>query len=91
VATTVCSTLDAQLQRFATEALRSQLRFLDGQNVRDAAAIIVHNKTGEILAYVGNIRESENISYVDGVEARRQAGSTLKPFIYALAFEKKIL
>ena len=28
---------------------------------------------------------------MDGVQAKRQAGSTLKPFLYALAFDRQIL
>ena len=87
----VATTLDTELQRFTIEALKAQIRTLQAQNVQDAAAIITHNETGDILAYVGNVRETNNASYVDGAMARRQAGSTLKPFVYALAFDKRIL
>ena len=49
------------------------------------------NKTGDVLAYVGNVGNNSSAVYVDGIQARRQAGSTLKPFLYGLAVEKKII
>src|SRR5207249_3081655 len=61
------------------------------QNVRDGAVLVVENATGEALAYVGSSGDLSSARFVDGVRARRQAGSTLKPFLYGLAFEKRIL
>lgn len=87
----VVSTLDADIQRFATEVLKYQLGLLKNQNVHDGAVLVVENKTGHILAYVGNSGLSSSARYVDGVRARRQAGSTLKPFLYELAIEKRLL
>jgi penicillin-binding protein 1C len=43
------------------------------------------------LAYVGGSDDLSRTRYVDGVQARRQAGSTLKPFLYGLAFERHLL
>ncbi len=87
----VVSTLDADLQRFATEALRRHLLTLRDQNVHDGALLAVENRSGDVLAYVGNLGEYASARFVDGVQARRQAGSTLKPFLYAAAFEKRLL
>ncbi|HEU4851854.1 MAG TPA: penicillin-binding protein 1C [Telluria sp.] len=81
------STLDAALQRFATEALRKRLAALSERNVNDGALVVLDNASGDVLAYVGNAGAVE----VDGVAAPRQAGSTLKPFLYALAFERGML
>jgi penicillin-binding protein 1C len=87
----VVSTLDGRLQRFAVDVLREQLLILRSQNARDGAVLIVENKTGEVLAYVGSSGELASARYVDGVKAPRQAGSTLKPFLYGLAFERRLL
>lgn len=87
----IASTLDASLQKFAMESLGQQLGSLSGQNVRDGAVLVVENATGDILAYVGSGGSASRSPFVDGIRARRQAGSTLKPFLYGLAFEKKIL
>ena len=81
------STLDAGLQRFALAALRRHLRELNDRNVADGAAVVIDNASGELLAYVANAGNSE----VDGVAALRQAGSTLKPFLYQLALERRLL
>jgi penicillin-binding protein 1C len=80
----VRSTLDADTQRFATAALRRHLAALAERNVGDGAVVVLDNASGEILAYVANAGASE----VDGVTALRQAGSTLKPFLYELALER---
>ena len=42
-------------------------------------------------AWVGSSGELSDAAAVDGVLARRQPGSTLKPFVYALAFEKRLI
>jgi penicillin-binding protein 1C len=81
------STLDLRLQRLARDVLRQQLDALRGRNVRDGAVLVVENATGNVLAYVGSAGDSQ----VDGVIARRQAGSTLKPFLYGLAIERRLL
>jgi penicillin-binding protein 1C len=53
--------------------------------------LAVDNASGEVLVYVGNPGEDEGTFYVDGVQAERQAGSTLKPFLYALTLEARLL
>ena len=80
----VRSTLDAGLQRFAVAALRRHLAELAERNVGDGAVIVIDNASGDVLAYVANGGAGE----VDGVTALRQAGSTLKPFLYELALER---
>jgi penicillin-binding protein 1C len=87
----VKSTLDSRIQRFVIETLRQTVGLLSDQNVLDGAALVVDNKTGDVLAYVGNVGNKSSAAYVDGLQARRQAGSTLKPFLYGLAIEKKII
>jgi penicillin-binding protein 1C len=81
-------TLDAQTQRFALERLKHYLTVLKTQNVHEGALVVGENRTGDILAYVSH---GEQTPYVDGIKARRQAGSALKPFLYALAFDERML
>ncbi len=85
------TTLDAHVQRFANETLQRHLRELEDRNVEDGAAIVLENATGEILAWVGSSGDLSRAHEVDGVTALRQAGSTLKPFLYALAIERRLL
>jgi len=85
------TTLDEAAQRLAINALGQQLRGLAESNVRDGAALVVDNASGEVLAYVGSAGPYSRSAKVDGVRAKRQAGSTLKPFLYGLALEKRYL
>ncbi len=87
----VRTTLDADLQRFVSETLVRQLFVVRDQRVRDGAALVVDNATGDVLAYVGGSGDLSSARFVDGVRARRQAGSSLKPFLYGLALEKRLL
>jgi len=85
------STLDRDLQQFAAETLERHILALRGRNVYDGAVLALDNKSGDVLAYVGSTGENSSARYVDGVEAARQAGSTLKPFIYGAAIDRKLL
>ncbi|MBX3350353.1 MAG: penicillin-binding protein 1C [Nitrospira sp.] len=87
----VTTTLDGQVQRVAMESLRQQLQALRSQHVEDGAVLVVENATGEVLAYVGSSGELSRARHVDGVRAKRQAGSILKPFLYGTAFDSKVL
>ncbi|MGH8529006.1 MAG: penicillin-binding protein 1C [Nevskiales bacterium] len=87
----VQSSVDGELQRFVVSALAQQVSELDARNVRDAAAVVVDNDSGEVLAYVGAVPGRSRAAQVDGARAPRQAGSTLKPFLYGLALGKRYL
>jgi len=87
----VVSTLDAGIQALTAEAIERQLSALTGRNVSNAAALVVDNRSAEVLAYVGNAGTVSNVRFVDGARALRQAGSTLKPFLYELAIEQRLL
>ena len=88
---TVTCTLDSRIQRFAIDRLTHHLLSLKSQNVKDGALLILDNGTGDVLAYVSYSGEPSSSRFLDGVQARRQAGSTLKPFLYGLAFDRRIL
>jgi len=85
------STLNGALQRFAAETLQRHLLAIRERRVEDGAVLVVDNATGEVLAYVGGSGDLSSARYVDGIQARRQAGSSLKPFLYGLAFEQRLL
>ncbi|HSF34212.1 MAG TPA: penicillin-binding protein 1C [Candidatus Tectomicrobia bacterium] len=87
----VPSTLDRELQEFAIDALRRHLMAVRRQRVYDGAILVAENQTGDILAYVAGSGDLSSARYVDGIQARRQTGSILKPFLYAMALEQKIL
>lgn len=83
------TTVVGDLQREVELAAREQMTSLASRHVSAAAVVVLENDTGDVLAYVGSPdfddpRDGQN----DGARARRQPGSTLKPFVYGLAMEK---
>jgi penicillin-binding protein 1C len=87
----VHSTLDGEVQRFAAERLAHHLMPLKALRVAEGAVLVIDNPTGEVLAYACHTADPARSRFVDGIVAKRQAGSTLKPFLYALAFDRRIL
>ncbi|MDO9072109.1 MAG: penicillin-binding protein 1C [Rubrivivax sp.] len=86
------STLDAGVQRVALAALRRQLSELRGREVEDGAVLVLDNRSGEVLAWVGSAGPLQSsAAAVDAVLARRQPGSTLKPFVYAQALQQRLV
>jgi penicillin-binding protein 1C len=85
------TTIDTAIQRTAIAALSRQLIGLGDQRARDGAVIVLDNRSGDVLAYVGGVGGGSTAAAVDGAAAYRQAGSTLKPFLYAAAIERGYL
>jgi penicillin-binding protein 1C len=81
------TTLDKKLQENLESLLLKQIDSFEVNQT--TAALIVSNKTREILAYVGSAKflDERKEGHVDIIKAVRSPGSTLKPFIYAVAFD----
>lgn len=92
--TRIYTTIDLDLQRLAEAAIRKQLDRLDQTyKKRDAkpqaALVALDPHTGEVLAMVGG-RDYAETQLNRATDARRQPGSTFKPFVYAAALESGI-
>ncbi|ARV20698.1 Penicillin-binding protein 2D [Curvibacter sp. AEP1-3] len=86
---TIRSSLSAPLQRFAQQAMQTQLRELSGRHVEDAALLVLDNASGEVLAWVNSSGPLSAAPEVDFVTSLRQPGSTLKPFLYGQALSER--
>ncbi|MEN9407699.1 MAG: hypothetical protein RLZZ455_915 [Candidatus Parcubacteria bacterium] len=87
----VTTTLDYDLQKEAEEIVLEEVNKLKKYNATNAGALITNPKTGEVLAMVGSkdYYDTEDGGAFNVVtQANRQPGSSLKPVIYAAAFEK---
>ena len=84
-------TLDRELQIFATETLHRHVYEVRDHRVDDGALLVVENGTGQVWAYVGGAGDLSNAPFFDAVRAIRQPGSTLKPFLYAIALDTHLL
>ncbi|MDR3555718.1 MAG: transglycosylase domain-containing protein [Syntrophobacteraceae bacterium] len=84
----ITTSLDGRLQQKVAQILWNRIEALRASDVGDGAALVVDNRTAEVLAWVSQSGSAgESKGWVDGVTVRRQPGSTLKPFLYSLALE----
>jgi penicillin-binding protein 1C len=90
-ATVIRSTLDrdmqATLERMLADRVSQLPRFVS------MAALVMDSKTLEILAYAGSadFSDARRFSHVDMVRGIRSPGSTLKPFLYAMALDEGLV
>lgn len=87
----VYTTIDLDYQALAEAAAIQQVNQHLGNNMNNAAVIVLNPRDGEILAMVGSVNYNDDV--IDGkfnvaADGLRQPGSALKPFTYAAAFEK---
>lgn len=87
----VTTSLDYEIEKKAEEIVAEEIDKLKGYRVNNGAAMVTDPKTGEILAMVGS--RDYNNQDIDGnfnvaISNNRNPGSSLKPIIYAAAFEK---
>lgn len=86
------TSIHARLQKETAAILREELARLSAKNAQQGAIVVIENSTGEILALHGSPDfDSKAGGQINGATAPRSAGSTLKPFTYALAFENQKL
>jgi penicillin-binding protein 1C len=88
-ATTIRTSLDGELQAEVEAEVRHTVDVLRDRGVQHAAAVVLDNASGEVLAWVGSPDFwAEDDGQTDMVVSPRQPGSALKPFLYGLAFDR---
>ena len=85
---TVSTTLDLDLQSTIERLVRSHLSALNRHDITQAAVVVVENATGAIRTMVGS--ENYTASQINGATQPRSCGSTLKPFVYLDAIDKRL-
>ncbi len=89
---TITSTVDIDLQTKVSNELLMHHAYLAKNHIENGAVIVASVKTGEVLAYVGNISSPDvDETYVDCAVAPRSSGSVLKPMLYAKSLEAGII
>lgn len=85
----IVTSLDLSIQKTAEKILLSYVYRAKFKMVSNGAVLIIDNKTNSISAYCGSADFNDNnfLGQVNGITALRSPGSTLKPFLYALAFD----
>jgi penicillin-binding protein 1C len=86
------TSIDLALQLDVEKIIRGHVNQLQTENVTNSAAIVIHNKTGDILALAGssNYFDERHDGQFNAVFSKRQPGSALKPFTFAAAMKKNL-
>ncbi|MCL2443421.1 MAG: transglycosylase domain-containing protein [Treponema sp.] len=86
-------TIDLALQNYLEDAIAGNIAIHYLSRLTNGSAVVIDNETGEILAWVGSADffNEESAGQIDGVLALNQPGSSMKPFLYAMALEKGFL
>lgn len=83
------TSLDLELQAELEDEVRHTVDQLEDQGARHGALVVLDNRSGEVLAWVGSPDFwADTAGQVDMVVSPRQPGSSLKPFLYAMAFDR---
>ncbi|HNE50773.1 MAG TPA: transglycosylase domain-containing protein, partial [Chitinophagales bacterium] len=86
----IATHLKYNMQLEVEEIIQNYAKTLQFKDIKNAAVFIIDNKSHAVVAYVGSpdFHSVSTQGQVDGVKAIRSPGSTLKPMIYGLAFDK---
>ncbi len=83
--------LDLKTQNFIKKTLQNALDKLASHHVKNTAAVLIDNEKMQVISYVASNNFFAPLGQNDGVKAIRSPGSTLKPFIYALALDEGLI
>ncbi|QMU31384.1 penicillin-binding protein 1C [Adhaeribacter radiodurans] len=85
--------LNRAIQEKVTQLAYNYLQQLRPKNIRNTSVLVINNQTKAVEAYLGSadFSDSEHGGQVDGIRAIRSPGSTLKPLLYAVAFDKGLI
>ncbi len=87
------TTIDRELQLRAEKLLADHVDRLASHGITNGAVVLIENETRKVRAYVGSraFFDVVNQGQVDGADALRSPGSTLKPFAYALGLDRGVI
>lgn len=89
----VWSSIDMRLQSTVERIVNQFVESRRGIGINNASAMLLDRESGEVRALVGsaNYFDASIDGQVNGTQAKRSPGSTLKPFIYGLALDQGLL
>ncbi len=87
----ISTTIDFTLQHQIKTILERTASQLPAKS--SVAALVIRNHDGAVLGYQGmaDFNDTSRFAYIDMIQALRSPGSTLKPFIYGLAMDQRVI
>ncbi len=81
--------IDLEIQQKIQNIVTGYSRYQYFQNIKNATALVVDNYSRNVICYIGSadFNNDEDGGQVDGIQAVRSPGSTLKPLLYGMAFD----
>ncbi|HEX3619424.1 MAG TPA: penicillin-binding protein 1C [Candidatus Udaeobacter sp.] len=89
----IVTTLDLGKQQLIERRIADYIQTNRSRGIQNAAVLLVDTRTMDVLAQIGSADffSAEIQGQVDGTRAPRSPGSTLKPFVYALALQQGLI
>jgi penicillin-binding protein 1C len=89
----IVTTLDLAKQQLIERRIADYIQTNRNRGIQNAAVLLVDTQTMDVLAQIGSADffSAEIQGQVDGTRAPRSPGSTLKPFVYALALQQGLI
>lgn len=87
------TTIDLNSQLKTEKIVADYIRAQRLRHIKNAAVVIIDNKTHKVITYLGSsgFGDTTDGGQVNGANAVRQPGSTLKPLLYAMCFDEGLL
>ena len=87
------TTIDLNTQLTLEKLVNDYVKSIRYKGIKNAAAVVISNKTGQVVSYVGSadFKDTTDGGQVDGAVAVRQPGSTLKPLLYGLCIDEGLM
>lgn len=87
------TTIDLEISSMAEGFLREALEQARSSRITNGALLLLNNSDGSVISWLGNgdFFDNENGGQIDGVLVKNQPGSSMKPFLYALALEQNLI
>ena len=85
--------IDFEIQQTCNRLLQRHISDLKPKGISNGAIVVIENKTRAVLAMLGSsdFFDEKNSGQVNGAMSPRSPGSTLKPFVYALALDQGLI
>jgi penicillin-binding protein 1C len=89
----ITTTVDTNLFNFSENLLQEKIEKFSDSRISNGSLLVLNNQDNSVLCWIGNgnFFDTENSGQIDGVLVNNQPGSSMKPFLYALALDSDFI